>query len=549
MTYIQSYKDQVWLLPPSIEELIPEDHICFLVEALIDSMDFGAFDLKYAGSGHPAYHPRVLLKILVMGVMDRVRSSRRLAKNARENVVYMYLSEKLAPDFRTISDFRKDNPDVVKKAFSHTVELGKQEGLIDLSHLSTDGSKIKANASNRRVLTGEELDFLLRFVDEELEEWTRQDTKEDGIFGDLRGFDQLPGKSKKVIQKAAQYYISKLREKGSVFKEEIKDKLEKAFGESKESGSRQTSMTDPKSRFIKNGKGKIELSYNSQITVDNGGFILSSDVCQDVTDAKQLEPQVLQVEENVGSLPAGVAWSFDAGYFGGANIKFLSDKKIDGYIPENNKGNTNPYDKSHFRYDMESDEYLCPEKKRLKFLGEHFDKQKNKTLRVYMGEECVGCKVQSKCTRRKDGIRYIKDFPYEAQRNTMREKMKTPEAKEVYALRSRTVEPVFGDIKENKGLSSFLTRGLERVKIEFNLACIGSNLKKIEKFLKESDRKTPLPERSRYKSDKIGIKAEVQWCLVGLSVRFSSKHGLGIVGQPPCCGVLYSDERSVQDDR
>jgi transposase len=512
MAYIQSYKDQGWLLPPNIEELIPENHICFLVEALVDSMDFKAFDLKYAGAGHPAYHPRVLLKILVMGVMDRVRSSRRLAKNARENVVYMYLSEKLAPDFRTISDFRKDNPDVVKKAFRHTVKLGKQEGLLDLSHLSTDGSKIKASASNRRVLTEEELEFLLRFVDEELEEWARQDTKEDDIFGDLRGFDQLPGKSKKAVQKAAQYYVRKLREGGRVFKEEIKDKLEKAFEESKGSGSRQTSITDPGSRFIKNGKGKIELSYNTQITVDNKGFILSSDVCQDATDTRQLEPQVLQVEENVGSLPEGVAWSFDAGYFGGANIKFLSDKKIDGFIPENKKGSVNPYDKSRFRCDMERDEYLCPEKKRLKFRSEHFDKQKNKTVRVYMGEECVGCKMQSKCTRRKDGIRYIKDFPYEAQRTTMREKMKTPRAKEVYAMRSRTVEPVFGDIKENKGLSSFLTRGLERVKVEFNLACIASNLKKIKEFLKGSDTKASLPERSKWKSNKIGIKAEVQWC-------------------------------------
>jgi len=201
-------------------------------------MDFKAFDLKYAGAGHPSYHPRVLLKILVMGVMDRVGSSRRLAKNARENVVYMYLSEKLAPDFMTISDFRKDNPEVVKKAFRHTVKLGKQEGLLDLSHLSTDGGKIKANASNRRVLTEEELEFLLRFVDEELEEWARQDTKEDDIFCDLRGFDQLPNKSKKAVQKAAQYYVRNLRDRGSVFMEEIKDKLEQAFEESKESGSR-----------------------------------------------------------------------------------------------------------------------------------------------------------------------------------------------------------------------------------------------------------------------------------------------------------------------
>ena len=221
------------------------------------------------------------------------------------------------------------------------------------------------------MLTGDELEFLLRFVDEELEEWARQDTKEDDILGDLRGFDQLPVKSKKVVQKAAQYYVKKLREQGSVFKEEIKDTLEQVFEESKESGSRQTSVTDPDSRFIKNGKGKIELSYNTQITVDNRRFILSSDVCQDAADMKQLKPQVLQVEDNIGSLPEGVAWSFDARYFGGANIKFLLDKKIDGYIPDNKKGIVNPYDKGRFSYDMESDEYLCPEKRRLKILGEH----------------------------------------------------------------------------------------------------------------------------------------------------------------------------------
>ncbi len=479
----------------------------------MDSMDFEAFDLKYAGAGHPAYHPRVLLKILVMGVMDRVRSSRRLAKNARENIVYMHLSEKLAPDFRTISDFRKDNPEVVKKAFRYTVDLGKREGLLDLSHLSTDGTKIKANASNKRVLTGEELAFLLRFVDEELEEWAKRDTEEDKIFGELRGFDQLSGERKKTVQKAAQYYIRKLKERGNVFREDIKDKLEQAQVELRESGSRQTSVTDPASRFIKNGKGKIELSYNVQITVDKRGFIVSNDVCQDAIDTKQLEPQVLQTEENIGPLPIGVAWSFDAGYFWGTNIKFLSDKKIDGYIPDNNNRGVDPYDKSCFRYDAEKDEYICPSKQRLGFLGEHFDKQKDKVIRVYKGEECVGCQAQSECTREKDGIRYIKNFPYEAQRNSMREKMKTPKSKEIYALRSRTVEPVFGDIKENKGLRSFLTRGLDRVKTEFNFACIATNLKKIEGFLEKSDRKELLLGRSRQRSNKIGIKAELQQCL------------------------------------
>lgn len=201
MAYIQSYKDQAWLLPQSIEDMIPEDHICYLVESLVASMDFRAFDSKYEGAGHPAYHPRILLKILVMGVIDRIRSSRRLAKNARENVVYLYLSEKLSPDFRTISDFRKDNAELVKEAFKHTVTLGKEEGLLDLSHFSTDGSKVKANASNRRVLTKGELEFLLRFVDTELEEWAHQDTREDKAFGELRGLTSFQGKVRRPLKR------------------------------------------------------------------------------------------------------------------------------------------------------------------------------------------------------------------------------------------------------------------------------------------------------------------------------------------------------------
>ncbi|MBI3600741.1 MAG: transposase [Nitrospinae bacterium] len=153
MAYIQSYKEQSWLLPPSIEDLIPEAHISFLVEGLIDSLDYSIFDIKYSGVGHPAYHPKILLKLLIMRVLDRIRSSRRLAKNARENVVYMYLSEKLSPDFRTISHFRKNNPGLLKEVFTHTVSFATEEGLPDLSHLSTDGSKIKGNPSKKRVFT------------------------------------------------------------------------------------------------------------------------------------------------------------------------------------------------------------------------------------------------------------------------------------------------------------------------------------------------------------------------------------------------------------
>jgi transposase len=245
----------------------------------------------------------------------------------------MYLSEKLSPDFRRISDFRKDNPELVKEVFKHTVRFAKEEGLLYLSHLSTDVSKVKANASNRRVLTKEELDVLLRFIDEELEEWAKQDTLEDNAFGEIRGTDQLPHQSKKTIQKAVQYYIKELKEKGPEFKEHLQGSLHQAQQEMNDNGLRKVSTTDPESRFMKNKKGRIELSYNPQITVEKKGFILANDVSQEATDAEQLKPQVLQTEENLGKLLKHIPWSFDAGYFGSENVKILLDKEIDGYIP------------------------------------------------------------------------------------------------------------------------------------------------------------------------------------------------------------------------
>ncbi|GER94584.1 transposase [hot springs metagenome] len=386
MTYIQSYRGQTWLLPPNIEDMIPEDHICFLVESLVESLDYREFDMKYAGAGHPAYHPRILLKLLIMRVLDKVRSSRMLARSARENIVYIYLSEKLTPDFRTISDFRKNNPELIKEVFKHTVGFAKQEGLLDLSHLATDGSKVKANASNRRVMTKEELEALLRFVEEELQEWTKQDTIEDKKFAEMRGFDQLPKQSKKTIQKAALYYIKRQKEKGERFKAEITETLQKSQEEIENEGLKKVNTTDPGSRFMKNKSGRIEFSYNSQVTVDKAGFILANDVCQDAVDNRQLQPQVLETKDNIGELFEETAWSFDSGYFEGSNINFLTENKIDGYIPDNNAGKaTNEYDKKNFIYNEASNEYICPENKRLIYIREQFDKQKQKEVRVYKG--------------------------------------------------------------------------------------------------------------------------------------------------------------------
>ena len=481
MAFIDSFRNQSWLLPPSIEELIPEDHICFLVENFMDSLDYTTFEEKYAGAGHPAYHPRILLKLLVMGVLDKVRSSRRLGRNAKENVVYMYLAEKLAPDFRTLSDFRKNNPDLIKMVFKHTVSLAKDEGMLDLSHFSTDGTKIKANAANKRIFTEKELKFIINFINDELEEWAKQDELEDDFFEELRGSDQLPKSSKKRVKSAVKHYIENLKENGELFKKNLIGSIEKAHYELEKNGLEKVSITDPESRFMLSKKGKIELSYNPQITTESNGFILSNDVSNSENDSNQLKPQVIQTEENFGEIPEEVKWSFDNSYFEGDNLNFIKDKEIDGYISGQKKNREKPYDKSNFAYNESKDAYICPEKKLLPFLREYYDKNRKKVIRRYKGVACEKCIQQKSCTKTKEGIRIIKMYPYEKERKAMEEKMQTSEAKEIYKLRKLIVEPVFGDIKENKGVTSFLTRGLKTVKTEFNLICSGNNIKRFHK--------------------------------------------------------------------
>ncbi len=485
MAYIPSYKDQAWLLPPAIDDLIPEDHICFLVEALVDGQDYSDFDLDYSGAGHPAYHPRILVKLLVMGIMDRVRSSRRLARNARENVVYMYLAEKLAPDFRTISDFRKSHPELIKTVFRHTVRLAKEEGMLDLTHVATDGSKVKANASGKRVLTREELGVLLRFVDGELEAWAKRDDLENREYGEIRGMDQLPEQSRKTVRKAVDHYLRRMKENGPNEKDEIRDRLEDAEKEVDENVLKKVSVTDPGSRFMKNAKGKIELSYNPQVTVDRNGFIRANEGGQSAADAGHLNPQIEQAEENLGGLPEGLKWSCDAGYYASGNLEFMEDKKIDGYLPDNNESKSGqPFDKRNFSYDREKDRWICPAGQNVAYSGTHYDKQKGKEVRVYRGESCCSCALSRECTRQKEGVRSLKMFPGEEAREAMRAKMKTVGAEAVYKLRQQVVEPVLGDIKENKGFRSFMTRGIRGAQTEWNLICAAVNIQKIWRKMK-----------------------------------------------------------------
>ena len=183
MVYISSYKDQNWLIPQSIREMIPKNHICFFVEEFIDSLDFSDFDMVSEGVGHPSYPPRIITKVIIQGMLSKERASRKLAGACRENFVFMYLAEKVQPEFSTICRFRRNNKEFIKETFKETVKLADENGLVDLNLICTDGSKIKANSGKKMCIKKEQLGKLTSIIDRMIEDDIKQDEVDEIIYG------------------------------------------------------------------------------------------------------------------------------------------------------------------------------------------------------------------------------------------------------------------------------------------------------------------------------------------------------------------------------
>lgn len=459
MAYIQSHKGQNWLLPPSIKEMIPKDHICFLVEEFADSLDYSDFDVQYDGAGHPAYHPRIILKIIIQGMLSKERSSRKLSTGCRENFVVMYLAEKTSPDFRTIARFRKDNKALIKDAFRQTVALALEQKLIDLSFVSIDGSKIKASASKKRYFNKNNLDKLDKAIDKMIDEDIELDEIEEQLFGDKE--EGLTGIDERDLRKIVREYNK------SKDKKKIKGNIERVKNELEKNNLKKVSLSDPESRMMKNAKCFTEPSYNTQISVSKNQIILSTDVCQDGHDAHQFVPQIKNIKENI-DLKKDTKIGLDCGYSDGENIKFAEDNNINLYVPSraqaqefDGKEETLNHDK--YDYDWKKDEIIV-DSKGYPFHHSYIRKNNGKKVLVY---QLHGAK------QRKQVPEFFRE------RLRMKAKMETNEGRKIYSFRKITVEPVYGNLKQNLGLREFMLRGIGKVKIELNIACIAHNLKKI----------------------------------------------------------------------
>lgn len=481
-------RNQITLFPQSINEYIPDNHLAKLVLQIVSSLNLNNIINKFSDSGQRGYSPKILISILFYGYSIGIRSSRKLSKACEERIDFMFISAKLCPSYKTISEFRKNNLQELMELFQDIILIGIKLGLAKIGNIkvSIDGTKIRANASSKQSKNEKGLEKLLSDVKEKVEKIMKEaeetDQKENLLFGNKRG-DELPKELQKLedrkekIKKSLQELKKeKDKLKNEIIKKKVKNKqLSKT--DNKILNNKKTNLTDSDTTFMKEREGCIKTNYNSQASVEEENqFILACDVTNECNDKKQLIPMIEQTENNIKTNID--MCKADSGYHSADNLHLISDR-ANMFIDDPNKKRVNnekfEYDKVNFKYDSITDSYICPKGKQLELLS--FKKNKQ----TYKCNVCNLCSAKSLCAKKSKYKKLIR-MKNEKFVEINRKQLLSENGIIEYKKRMHTVEPVFGNIKFNLGFRQFLLRGLSKVKGEFSLMCIAHNLKKIASY-------------------------------------------------------------------
>ena len=429
-TYLPYEPDQQLLLPAALQEWLPDDHLAYFISDVVDQLDMSEITARYERErrGGPPYHPRMMVKVLLYGYCVGVASSRRIAQRLHEDIAFRVLAANNTPDFRTISDFRKDNLDALSGLFIQVLALCQQAGLVKLGHVALDGTKVKANASKHKAMSygrmKEREAQLAAEVTELLERAQAADDEEDRRYGKDKRGDELP---EELAFREGR--LEKIREAMAALEAEAQAAGEQAEAEGgKRPGvpddKAQRNFTDTESRIIPAPGGKDFLQgYNCQAVVDSAHqVIVAARATNQTSDKQQAAAMMEETIDNVGAVPREV--SADAGYY--------SAKAVDEL------------------YALGVDPFVAPEQTRH---GRVVPPAPRGRIPIHLSP-----------------------------RDRMRRKLQTRRGRQRYALRMQTVEPVFGQIKQGRGFRQFLLRGLEKVNGEWSLICTGHNLLKLFRF-------------------------------------------------------------------
>src|SRR5712691_5440540 len=417
--------DQMLLLPPSLSDWVPEDHLARFVGDLVDTLDLSAIEDTYDEErGYPPYHPRMMTKVLLYAYCTGTYSSRRMAAKLHDSVAYRFLAAGNQPDFRTVSDFRKRHEEALSGLFEQVLRICRESGLVKLGRVAVDGTKIKANASKHKAMSYGRMTEKEAALKKEIREMFRQaeaiDREEDRRYGPDRRGDELP---EELARRETR--LKKIREAKAALEAEARETAAaegKDPQEAKPPAKAQRNFTDPESKIQKTNDGFIQ-GYNAQIAVDDAFQVI---VAQHVTPAapavQQLQPAVASIEKALKTRPQSVL--ADAGYWSEENVRALEKKRIEPFVATGRQkhGERAPSPRGRPRMDM--------------------------TLRERMAR-----------------------------------KLLTARGRKTYSRRKVIVEPVFGQIKQARRFRQFLRRGVQRVRHEWALVCTAHNILKLRTAL------------------------------------------------------------------
>jgi transposase len=498
------------VLPMDIEVLIPEHHLCRIVDLAVEKMNPNILISLHPGGGRPPYHPKMMLKIILYAYINRIYSSRQIAKQLDENIYFMWLSGSQSPDFRTINRFRSNRmKDVIYETFFGIVDLLCQEGLVKLEDYYFDGTKIEANANRYTFVWRKATEKYDTKLDEKykqivlsIEEIIKEDEQAEKEKDLQEKLEAAPVTSEK-IQETIKKVEKKLEQepKNRTLKK-AKRKLEKdllprkqKYEEQKATfGNRNSySKTDNDATFMRMKEdhmknGQLKPGYNVQIGTE-GQFITGFSLHQRAGDPGCLIPHFDLLKKY--NRPKPKTLIADSGYGSEENYDYCEKETIEAIVKYNtfDKEQTKAWKKQigkleNMTYDEELDEWICANNKRLTFSYEGKRKTENgyvSVKRTYMCTDCHGCPFQSSCAKDKDTKTISVSIKNQKQRQEVREKLSTEEGETKYKQRKIEVEPVFGQIKYNSHFQRFSLRGLSKNKVEWGLICIAHNLKKWEK--------------------------------------------------------------------
>jgi transposase len=434
--------DQMMLMPPSIKEWLPSDHLVHFVSDVVENLDLSRITSVYEREvrGYPPYHPVMMTKVWVYGYCVGVSSSRRVARACVEDVAFRVLAANNAPDFRTIADFRKRHLEALRKLFVEVLRLCQEAGLIKLGHVALDGTKMKANASKHKAMSYgrmvEEEKRLAAEVERFFREAEETDEREDALYGRDRRGDELPEELTRPESRLRKIREAKeaLERKAREAAEERADEIAREQAKGPKRGPKpkepdptppekaQRNFTDPESRIMPSStdKGSFLQGYNCQAAVDGEHqIIVAAEVTQQTNDSGQAVGMLEQVIENTGALPETAL--MDAGYFSGDTVAWATELGCEPLIP--------PDKPKHGQAPPPAPRGRIPR----------------------------GLSTTER----------------------MRRKLRTKRGKTIYARRKGIVEPVFGQIKRGRGFRQFLLRGVAKVRAEWSLICMGHNLLKL----------------------------------------------------------------------